>query len=187
MLAKVDQETADPELETGHGAADDAWWKALTEKANAAYAREDLFTARLFYGESLAEAERLFQMAVQGVQVGPAPAAMIYVISSHNLAELELRRGYGRAAEVHLRRACARLMEGAQDAHAPVVVRAACMQHLKPALASLVGHYRASGAPESMVTDLLSAARKAVMSAFHAMRHAEIARTSCGHCAIALN
>lgn len=187
MLVRTGQGPVASGREAGQDEVDDRWWRALTEKANSAFRHKDCFAARALYGEALAEAERLFQLGLQGAHRAQVPVAVIYVIASHNLAELELWCGRERAAEVNFRRACDRLMEGAGDVHAPLAVRAGCMQHLKPALSSLVGHYRASGQPESRVTDLLASARKAVMSAFHAVRHAEIASQACGHCAIALN
>ncbi|MGQ3673320.1 hypothetical protein ACT6QG_13110 [Xanthobacter sp. TB0136] len=186
MLANPEWKPASAR-EQDRSIADENWWKALTEKANAAYAQGDRFSARLFYGEALLTAGGLFQSALEGRHEGQVPVAMIYVISCHNLAELELQCGNGPAARVHFCRACERLIEGAGNAHAPVAVRAGCMQHLKPALASLVSHYQSCGEPEGTVTDLLNAARKAVMSAFHAVRHADLARRACGHCRIALN
>ena len=84
----------------------------------------------------LAEAERLFRNAeIAGSSI---PAATIYVISCHNLAEAARRTGEPEAAERWLLRAFERLAAAAESPATAFSLRLDCMRDLKFAFLNLV-------------------------------------------------
>lgn len=115
---------------------DDSEWTRVTGAANDAFAGERLCEALGLYRDALAEAERLFRNAeIAGSSV---PAATIYVISCHNLAEAARRIGEPDMAERWLLRAFERLAAAAESPAAALSLRLDCMRDLKLAFLNLV-------------------------------------------------
>ena len=158
----------------------DRLWKHLTEQANLAFSQGHDVGARTIYLEALAEAETLFDAALQGRCSLPVP--VILNISCHNLAEFECRHGNHRTAEAYVRRAYDRLVDASRSPTSPLPLRIASVQHLKHALAMLVRHYRSNGKPKEDVKAAISLAHDTAFSVLHAARHAEMVDASCARC-----
>ena len=163
----------------------DRRWKNLMEQANMAYARGDIPLARSGYEDALAEAERLFEVAMERPSRFPAP--VIYNVSCHNLAELEDRHGDSGIAEAFYRKACDRLHDAARSPATPLAMRIACVQHLKPALAALARHLQMHGASEDVLENMIHRTYETALAVFRVARHAEQARNDCPHCPVVLS
>ena len=161
----------------------DQHWKRLTERANQLYTQGNISLARTVYIDALAEAERLFDAAID--QPGGLPVAVIYNVSCHNLAELAERTGDIRAAEIFYRKAYDRLLDTARSPTTPLATRIACVQHLKQALAVLVRHLRVAKASSPETIELIVfKARETAYSVFRIASHAKQADADCPHCPI---
>jgi hypothetical protein len=106
----------------------DARWRTLTEAGNRARAAQDHVGALHIYEAALAEAERMFEAAIDGGSALFAP--MIYNISCANQAEAMLRSGDNATARTLLLRAFDRLLTTAGSATSPVALRINCVRHL---------------------------------------------------------
>lgn len=167
------------------GQTDDRHWKALTERANHAYAGGDPALARTLYAEALVEAERLFEAAHSKADGLPAP--VIYNISCHNLAEIALESGDSDAAHGFYRQAYDRLLGSARSPATPLKLRIACIQHLKHALAVLVRHMQAHDAPRESLELTIGQAQDVAFSVFQVAQHAQQAGQDCAHCPISFS
>ncbi|MDX3928948.1 MAG: hypothetical protein QHC90_24490 [Shinella sp.] len=160
----------------------DQRWKKLTEQANMAYARGDISLARSGYEAALAEAERLFEAAME--RPGRFPAPVIYNVSCQNLAELENRHGDRSKAEAFYRKACDQLHDAARSPATSLAMRVACVQHLKPALAALAQHLQVHGAGEDALEEVIHRTYETALAVFRVARHAEHAGDDCPYCPI---
>lgn len=141
---------------------DDSEWTRLTGAANDAFAGERLCEALSLYRDALAEAERLFRNAeIAGSSV---PAATIYVISCHNLAEAARRTGQPDAAERWALQAFERLAAAAESPATPLSLRLDCMRDLKFAFLNLVEGRREDVAFRPETERLLARGRAVVSS-----------------------
>jgi len=169
-----------PSADGRRAATIDLRWRELTDSANRAYQTGDLQAGRRFYDEALKEAERLFDLAATGVD--SFPAAVIYNVSCHNLAELLQRSDDPAGAEALLQQAFEKLTHGARSPETPLPLRIACVQNLQHALAVFVESLTRRGAAESQIAQVVERARTAAFAVFHAAKHLQLAQDARGHC-----
>jgi hypothetical protein len=101
-------------------AALDARWRELTEAGNRAFIDHDDATASQLYGEALAEAERLFELAFASGGAAVLLAPTVHTIACHNAEALKWRTddmAGGRGLEM---RAVERLVATAESAATPL-------------------------------------------------------------------
>lgn len=153
----LDSPSAWPEKLLGDVVDLDGCFRRLTTAGNSALAAGDDAEAARLYGEALAEADRLFGLALAGGGAASSPAAallapMAHTIACHNAAELR-RRGRDRAGALGLElKAVERLVGVAERPASPFLLRVNCMRHTRFALAFLAEHLRASP-PEATPAD----------------------------------
>lgn len=142
--------------------AADLAWRRLTAAANRHFAGRDDMIARDLYAQALAEAERLFDLAVGG---GDVEAAVIYNVSCQNAADLETTAGDTVAAITLLNRALDRLASAAASMQVTPGFRRACAQNLKFSLAAVLQQLRATDGSEADAARAIDTARRAALRA----------------------
>jgi len=116
---------------------DDRQWKALTGRANAAFAAQRWRDAERLYRDALAEADVVFRAYREGRPVGDADPAPMLVVAVANLAECLLCGNCPGRAGAHLVALRDRLCEAIESAAAPQHVREQCFIHLRRAVVEL--------------------------------------------------
>ena len=135
----------------------DLLWQDLTRTANAAYHDGDIHNASQGYNAALGEAERL--LAVSEEIDTPCNAAVLLVISHHNLAELALAQGHSKRALHHFHIPFECLLSLASLPSTPPVLRHSCTASLKEATIALATHLQTCGAPAPIIADTINRAK----------------------------
>ena len=135
----------------------DLLWQDLTRTANAGYDDGDDHGALQGYNAALEEAERLLSVA-GGIDT-PCNAAVLLVISHHNLAELALANGQAKLALHHYQTPFDRLVSLARLPCTPAALRQSCGASLKEATIILAAHLQTYGAPASIIADTINRAK----------------------------
>ncbi|MBI6630095.1 DUF2753 family protein [Pontibaca salina] len=137
--------------------ATDRNWQHLMRTANTAYQCGDQVAALGYYRNALQEAERLIACAERCN--GPEAAAMILVISHHNIAQLAAESGHWDLVRQHYQEPFDRLLALASLPTTPNQLRQACVENLKQATIALATHLQTSGAPGEAVARVINRAR----------------------------
>lgn len=119
------------------GTGDDRQWKALTTRANAAFAEKRWQEAEGFYLEALAEADAVFLAWCAGQPTANADPAPMLVVATANLAECWLAGGQPDRAGDRLVALGPRLRAVIESEEASPNVREQCFRQLR----SLVGAF----------------------------------------------
>lgn len=162
----------------------DCRWLELTSAANQAFKDGAVDRAEELYRRGLAEAERLFATSEQIETSVPLPAIMN--IACHNLAQLAAQHGDETECRRLLVLAFDRLISTARKPTTPLVLRIACIQHLKYTLAELASHLAQHVAPEPPISHYIGQLREVAAAVRHAAAHMERAGdgSCCGHCGL---
>lgn len=150
-------------------APDDACFQRLTVLGNQAFDRHDDAIASRHYGEALAEAERLFGLALDGGS--PLLAPMVHNIACHNIAEAKRRAGDDAGALALKARAVEQLVVTAESAANPLGLRVNCVRHLKYAVASLAEDRDGSKPDDEVIQGLLTRAGRVTAEVMGTARH----------------
>lgn len=158
-----------PERLLGDAVDLDGHFRRLTAAGNGSLAAGDDAEAARLHGEALAEADRLFGLALAGGGASSPAAALLaplaHTIACRNAAELR-RRGRDRAGALGLGlKAVERLVGVAERPASPFLLRVNCVRHTRFALAFLADHLRA-GPPDAPPADRPAIA--ALLSRAHA-------------------
>ncbi len=157
MAEKLDSNVAD-----SHKVADgdEFRWKQLTQQGNQAFNDGEHELASDVYAKALAEALRLLDRALQGLDIEAVP---ILVISYHNAAENWQALGQADKTVQHYRAAYDRILDIAESESAPLPARAACVRNLSHAMSPLISTLTETGGSEQTIAQLVTRARRAAL------------------------
>jgi len=163
---------ADPTIGVPSRDALDRHFCRLTDQGHHALRGGDAEQAERCFLGALDEAERVFREAEVGSGVASLLAPMLLTVGCRNLAAARERSGDGSGARAHLSMAVERLLDAAENAGHPPVLRIACVRHLRYALGFL-----AEGGGELSVAVVERFAPRTKTVAAQVMRVASLCRS----------
>jgi hypothetical protein len=125
--------------------SDDRRWKALTTRANAAFAAERKHEAENLYLDALAEADAVFRTWCEGQPAKNADPAPMLVVATANLVECWLAGGQPGRAGDHLVALRCRLCAMIESGEARPDIREQCFRQLRPLVAEFVDKLSRAG------------------------------------------
>ncbi|UXN04067.1 DUF2753 domain-containing protein [Bartonella sp. HY406] len=155
-------------------------WQNYTKLANEAFKHGEIEQAVHFYSQAFGEAEILFHAAIAGEGRDTAP--MLYNISCHNLAALEMWRNNRLEADYYYYKAYHQLLDIASAVDTFPNLRLACVQHLKFSLIALVDHLVKHQIDKDHIIQLKQDAAKVALNVYHMAEHMLKAKQDCPHC-----
>jgi hypothetical protein len=124
-----------------------ALWRGLTRQGEVAFELGQDVRARQRYAEAMAQAEAVFDAALQGDEEAIRRAPPLYCISCNNIVTLARRQGDDETIGIFLYRAFARLLAVAES-RSPLALRARCVLFLDSAATALTTHLELLGEAE---------------------------------------
>lgn len=172
------QNTLSGELRVINGG--DQNWQNYTKLANEAFKHGEIEQAQHYYSQAFGEAEILLNAAVAGE--GRVTAPMLYNISCHNLAALEMWRNHRSEADYYYYKAYHQLLDIASNIDTLPNLRLACVQHLKFSLIALIEHLVTHQFDKEHIIQLKQDAARVALNVYQMAEHMLKAKQDCSHC-----
>lgn len=139
----------------------DRRWEQLTAHGNDAVAEGNYEQASQLYEAALKEAHERLGLALGGVENDAIP---ILIISYHNAAENEQKRGRREKALEHYRSAFEHVISTADSASASPALREVCLRNLTQTLTPLISLLQDLSESDQIIEALIERARRVALT-----------------------
>lgn len=139
----------------------DRRWEQLTAHGNDALVEGKHEQASQLYEAALKEAHALLGYVLSGAEYDAIP---ILIISYHNAAENELKRGRRDKALEHYRTAFEHVVGTAESVSTPPALRDICLRNLTQSLTPLISLLQESQESEQIIATLIERARRVALT-----------------------